>query len=914
MSSIRNGLKFSVFVFHGVQRFSGHGMRRVSGPKRTIADEAFLRLEAHGKDMSAGILNVPDVDDDDDDFEPKYAPPSSSKPRPTSASNLRPDRTSMGVKSSAGKKSRLSKGASGARTKSSLKRRLDFFEHDLSRDGNTSELAETDEEDCEMDVSLPVLAANKKRRGGGGGPRLSMASMVTPVAKSAKRKQLRVIDSDDDSAGDDIPLPLLHKKSPKAPGSKSPATKSPPVKSTKNSSSSKSPVTKSPPAKSMKKASSSISPATKLPPTKSMKASSKSLAQKSTSAKSARASKSPAKKLCPAKSAKASSSRNPVWKSLSKNRTQLQVSDSDDDFADPDDASPLASLRRRLAKGSESRSPASKVPPPSRRMQTYDSSDDSDDDRDLASASAGNQSPVATRKRTSKRQLKKSPPSTRKRLKLDISDDDSDFENTPSSTRKKTGNTSRLKTSVRKSPVKSNPNFSTPTKNRSSRPGSSRLFRQDNTAAVPLMVDLTSPERASEGVVEIKSSRYPLPVMTQSPLPRRLRRRRVVGSDDDDDDSDNDVEGSDDSNHGNLSAANRSDRSKLAGKMLSRNPGPGRTDVNEPPPRPMPFQPSAAVAAKENPHPVEWFQERSIDEFTDSGDDVQETTIPNLGASSVRPVPAIIGRSRAVPALAPPRAVPSLVTRPASPRPGPSRPASRPSSGSGRNNTQTLMGSFMKTSAPAGKKSTTLVKAPPRASNRRMQNGEQGMEKFKKDLIVIESDSDDDFEPSKVPSKESIDLDEDDDEGRDLSRYVPEKTSDEGSNSNSPPAFRLEVLCIAGESVMQMMQRLGEDLVMERIIKAQNEGRTIIGGEALGISCAPPPTTAASQAHIERMRNAVNKPGKRKNSYDAAKALAGDFSFGYRGKGKTYPTGGRGNGKRRGSWRGRGRGKGRGRR
>lgn len=239
------------------------------------------------------------------------------------------------------------------------------------------------------------------------------------------------------------------------------------------------------------------------------------------------------------------------------------------------------------------------------------------------------------------------------------------------------------------------------------------------------------------------------------------------------------------------------------------------------------------------------------------------------------------------------------------------RPASPPSAParSGRIASEFFKKSSMKsTRASIGKKSTTLVKTPPRPSNRRFRNMQNGVEKVKKDLIVIESDSDD-FEPSRVEGTDAIDLDRDDDEEMDLTGFVPEKNSDDVARSDGPPPFRLEILCNEGETVMQMMQRVGEDFLMEKIVAAQNDGRTIIGGEALGISCAPPPS---SQARIERLRNSVHKPGKRKNSYDAEKALAGEFSFGYRGKGKTYPT--RGRGKRKGSWRGRGRGKGRGRR
>ncbi len=645
-------------------------MRRVTAPRSSITDEAFMRLEALACTMSQDVINLPTDEDDDDDFEPWFAPSSASKWRPSSASKLRSDRASMSKKSSAKKVQSSSGSASGsqrnaAASPSALKRTLNFADakEAVVAAGDNSELSGTDDDAESMQPLAGIAkAADQPRRKVR--PRLSLASVVTPSVQGSAKKRAR---------------------------------------------------------------------------------------------------------------------------SFSARTYSSMFSDDEKNDSDNCDDVPFSILLKKKHGG-------------------------------------------------------------------------------------------KAKTAFSKS--------ATPQETRKADRASRRRRQEDAEENSVSMIDLTSPVRnsriaqnqASPGIIEVRSSLYPLPVITQSPMTqkrcseisedsrsragrfvKRRRVRRIVDSDDDDD-----------HHHHNTPA-----------KSTSVAPV-----VYEPPPRPTPSQPSESVRKlveeNESAAGVEWYQERSIDDFSDSDSDGKKRVV-RKAKHVPSPVPEVTERSvrRRI-----------ILSVNDSPQVAQKEKASK-----------------------AGK---PAFKTPPRANNRRMANVENSIEKFRQNLVIIDSDSDDLQERPKAGNKEKIE-------------YVPSSGEEEidltGPNSaendfcgrndaevnEGPPPFRLEILCEQGESVMQMMQRLGEDFVMEKIVEAQNDGRAIIGAEELGISSEPPPTGSSSA--VKRLRDAVSATNKKKraNSYDPEKAFSGDYTFGYRGKGKEYPGRGKGKGKRKNSWRGRGRGRGRGR-
>lgn len=136
---------------------------------------------------------------------------------------------------------------------------------------------------------------------------------------------------------------------------------------------------------------------------------------------------------------------------------------------------------------------------------------------------------------------------------------------------------------------------------------------------------------------------------------------------------------------------------------------------------------------------------------------------------------------------------------------------------------------------------------------------------------------------------------------------------DEADDEDSPPPFYLNALCENGETVEQMIERLGEGYVLERISNAQQSGRRIIGGEQLGINdpfnrdvfSRFSKTVVAGQVGKDRAVNSVTE-----------QALRGEYKFNYRGRSNEERGDGassRGHGQGWGRGRGRGRGQGRGR-
>ena len=96
-----------------------------------------------------------------------------------------------------------------------------------------------------------------------------------------------------------------------------------------------------------------------------------------------------------------------------------------------------------------------------------------------------------------------------------------------------------------------------------------------------------------------------------------------------------------------------------------------------------------------------------------------------------------------------------------------------------------------------------------------------------------------------------------------------------------PLPFRLEILCEADESMEDMVRRLGENVVMDKIVEAQNDGRAVIGAEILGISTQP----ILPSSTVQRLRSAVPFNRKRKRStYDDEEGFTQEFTFNVRGK------------------------------
>lgn len=101
----------------------------------------------------------------------------------------------------------------------------------------------------------------------------------------------------------------------------------------------------------------------------------------------------------------------------------------------------------------------------------------------------------------------------------------------------------------------------------------------------------------------------------------------------------------------------------------------------------------------------------------------------------------------------------------------------------------------------------------------------------------------------------------------------------------TPPPFHLAVLCEEGESVIDMMARLGEDKVMDRVIAEQEAGREIIGGSPLGIDDRASQKNTDDQNRLVQRMALGSKPRSASNAI-SARALNGDYSFTFRGKNK----------------------------
>lgn len=112
-------------------------------------------------------------------------------------------------------------------------------------------------------------------------------------------------------------------------------------------------------------------------------------------------------------------------------------------------------------------------------------------------------------------------------------------------------------------------------------------------------------------------------------------------------------------------------------------------------------------------------------------------------------------------------------------------------------------------------------------------------------------------------------------------------------DDDTPPPFNLIVLCEGGESIEQMVQRLGEEAVMERVIEAQENGREILGGESLGITNRP-----SSKNTFDKFRNTVvaDQIGREKSIKSVTEeALRGEYKFNYRGRAREeQPSTGKG--------------------
>lgn len=120
---------------------------------------------------------------------------------------------------------------------------------------------------------------------------------------------------------------------------------------------------------------------------------------------------------------------------------------------------------------------------------------------------------------------------------------------------------------------------------------------------------------------------------------------------------------------------------------------------------------------------------------------------------------------------------------------------------------------------------------------------------------------------------------------------------------DKPPPFNLVALCEPGESIRQMKERLGEEALMDDVIKAQKDGREILGGEEIGL------TAGFNREVFSRFSETVvadQLTRKRKAKSVTEKALRGEYKFNYRGRNDDASGTKRGPG--RASWRGRGRG------
>lgn len=124
-----------------------------------------------------------------------------------------------------------------------------------------------------------------------------------------------------------------------------------------------------------------------------------------------------------------------------------------------------------------------------------------------------------------------------------------------------------------------------------------------------------------------------------------------------------------------------------------------------------------------------------------------------------------------------------------------------------------------------------------------------------------------------------------------------------GEPEAGPPPFNLHALCENNEDLIAMMERLGEDHVLELISKAQGEGRKIIGGEELGLD-----QTFNTDVFDKYSRTIVATEIRKDRSGTlniTERALKGEYQFNYRGRNTSASAS---SGRRGGRGRGRGRG------
>lgn len=444
----------------------------------------------------------------------------------------------------------------------------------------------------------------------------------------------------------------------------------------------------------------------------------------------------------------------------------------------------------------------------------------------------------------------------------------------------------------------------------------------------------------SPGIVEVKSSLYPLPVITPSPVvkkrniivggssQKRRRIRKIVDSEDED------------------------EQSEIQDEIPQQT-----AIVCDRPPRPIVVaEPSESVRKlKDGGSSLpEWYQERSIDEFSDS--DAFETipaAVQKMKSKVLKPVSASASLTIVTKDTVSPCSLsPKNVTKSTKPRKRRSfanigesifqakndsttqncvstsklSAVGRSSQDSGKSRRQTsvpvvssdksqspkkqapvrlsVFGSLSENSQSPRKRTKTLHPF----FTKKIKSKARPSQSSAGDSVVVYSDDEDlEFPASRPHSKDSIemvgfsedemDVIEDASKGDSASMEVEDV---------GPPPFRLEIMCENGESIMEMIQRVGENVVLDKIMEAQSTGRSVIGAEELGISSAPPKTSPG----VRKFKEVVQPAGRstRKNAYDPEKAMNGEYTFNYRGKNEEGGKRGKSN------WRGRGRYRGRGRR
>ena len=366
---------------------------------------------------------------------------------------------------------------------------------------------------------------------------------------------------------------------------------------------------------------------------------------------------------------------------------------------------------------------------------------------------------------------------------------------------------------------------------------------------------LDSPDRTE---IEVKSSLYPLPVVTPSPSSSRTksvqgssrkkrRSRRILESDEE------------------LEPEYRNSSVKKTDKnIVMLDSTPSKVVVE-------PSEEARKILEESKGKPcttsrIEWYQERSIDDFSDSDAPRKRARVdesPNNHRKNI----TISGK----------------VVSPVRNR------ADKPSNANSNCRAITIEGDR---SSP--KKSLTSRFVSPTVTNSAC-----GVQRHVTNLLNTDSTEPFMFVRSKSPQRHStskqlnevITIESESEDGmkeREPIELVVSSVDDldkihdlQESEMIRPLPFRLEILCEADESMEDMVRRLGENVVMDKIVEAQNDGRTVIGAEILGISTQP----IVPSSTVQRLRSAVSFNKKRKRStYDVEKALTGEYTFNYRGK------------------------------